>query len=372
MELPKHIFNALSNNKTSLGKHPSFPPDEEEAFLVNTALKYYSDLLKDTEVVDVNEMRNKLSKLLTECISIERKNKNLLEQLATKVVTEMFNLPEDTIEIELELTDNIDTSKQRDLPEKTEGFTFDSISDMEQLTDEIYKRRLLNALVCGAAIRYSENVDTYLSDLFNINQDLPALYSKILKYNKILLFLEKEAYITDEEQSTEAGTVDVIVGNGDNSSIKISAKGIITPILIEEVIKGIFEVAILHGLPKDRKKAEYIVKKSDFKLAEVWDSRLGLMLWNIIEGCLKTEVEPNFLLMSLSELPVDEFNDTMKEVFACTAKGIEKLNEIAKDINHSKEQDKFNSYIKTKNDEVPLEDGYFESQELIVDDLSVI
>ena len=31
--LPKHIKKSIANNRTSLGEHPSFPPDEEEKFL---------------------------------------------------------------------------------------------------------------------------------------------------------------------------------------------------------------------------------------------------------------------------------------------------------------------------------------------------
>ena len=30
--LPKHILEALKQNKTSLGEHPSYPPEEEEKF----------------------------------------------------------------------------------------------------------------------------------------------------------------------------------------------------------------------------------------------------------------------------------------------------------------------------------------------------
>ena len=29
-KLPKHILEALKQNKTSLGQHPSYPPDEED------------------------------------------------------------------------------------------------------------------------------------------------------------------------------------------------------------------------------------------------------------------------------------------------------------------------------------------------------
>ena len=42
--LPKHILEALKENKTSLGEHPSYPPEEEEKFIVNLVTNTFNAL----------------------------------------------------------------------------------------------------------------------------------------------------------------------------------------------------------------------------------------------------------------------------------------------------------------------------------------
>ena len=44
-----------------------------------------------------------------------------------------------------------------------------NIEDMNNLTNEIYKRRLLNALIIGAAAYYAENISFYTNELNHIN-----------------------------------------------------------------------------------------------------------------------------------------------------------------------------------------------------------
>lgn len=91
----------------------------------------------------------------------------------------------------MKLVDNIDVKDERLVPEKTVNYTFDDIDDMNQLTDEVYKRRMLDSLVSGASIVYSEKMKYYLQGLFEINDELPSLYKKIFELNGILLYLEK-------------------------------------------------------------------------------------------------------------------------------------------------------------------------------------
>lgn len=366
-QLPKHILNALQNNQTSLGEHPAYPPEEEETFIVNAVANKFTELCANKEITDIEQLKNELGKLIRQCRQIEENNTSALEELCMDIVTELFSIPEDTIQIDVKLVSEVNNDNQRLLPEKTEDFSFDSIEDMNYLSGEIYKRRMLNALVVGAAIYYSNNISTYIKELFEIDSELPALYKKILKYNELLLFFEKDK-LTEDDGTIEAGKVDVTMDMPQNM-VKIEAEGIMFPILLEETIKGVFELAIAHGLPEDRKKTEYIIKKSDFKLAEIWDMRLGITLWDIIVKQIEglNTVEPNFFLMTLSELPSDKFNDCLREVFGKTKRGQRILQNIIEKILSEKDKDEFNDFIRQGNDGFQIEDGYFTSEELIAD-----
>lgn len=372
MKLPSYIINALSDGKTSLGQHPSFPPEEEEKFTVGLVNNYFEQLTDDIDRTDVDTLKSELSKALTDCKKIEDKHIEDLEKLCADTVNELFNIPDDTLKIEMNIVNDIDARDERLVPEKTVDFTFDDIEDMNRLTDEVYKRRMLNALVAGSAMYFSENISLYVKGLFEIDSDLPSLYKKIFKLNNILLYIEKDSF--NKEEMTDGGKVDVNISSPMNI-VEIKSQGVLMPILLEETIKGILELAISHGLPKDSAKAQYVISKSDFKLAEMWDMRLGLPLWNLITQTLEEQglgvdkVGANYLLMEIAKLGVEEFNYTLKEIFKQTRRGKQILSSIASSIIDRKDEDDFNEYMNSKNSETEVigDNEYYDPEELIAD-----
>ena len=371
--LPKHILKALKENKTSLGEHPSYPPEEEEKFIINLITNTFNTLSEKVGNKDYDTMKQELGQILEECKKLESKNREALEELCGSIINDLFKIPEDTIQIESKIVDKIDTSTERLIPEKTTDFSFDDINDMNNLTDEIYKRRLLNALVAGAAMYYTNNIGSYVKQLFEIDSDLPSLYKKALDYNNVLMFYEKDTF--NDKHSTNGGKVDVTISSNDTYPM-IKAEGLLFPILVEETIKGLLELAISHGLPKNSEKAKYVIGKSDFKLAELWDMRLGYCLWKLIAeeveecGYDMLEIGINFFLMELAEMNCETFNKSLQEIFAKTKRGKQIISEIVENIIYDKEQDEFDDYIQNKNDELVQinDDEYFTPEELMVND----
>lgn len=374
MELPKNILNIIASNKTSLGDNPALPPELEDKFLVFLVNDYYEGLLSHFDSIDVEELTNELSIAMSECKKIENNNIEALEKLCSDIVNEIFNIPNETLSIDMKLVDKVDTKQERLVPENTEDFSFDSIDDMSNLTNEVYKRRLLNALTIGAAMYYSEYVNAYSEEIAKIDERLPQLYKKILCINDMLMFHIKQR-ISDKQK--DGGNVDVYISDA-ATPVRIEAKGVLFPILLEESIKGMLELAISHGLPSEREKAEYVTSKADFKLAEVWDQRLGVPLWKrIVKVMREVDEKPldvglNFLFMELSQLPTKQFNSAMQEIFASTKAGKHIIKQISLNIRHNKDMDDFDDYMsahQTDKDEYPLNDGDFTSDELISDDL---
>lgn len=364
--LPKQILKDLRNGNTSLGDHPAFPPEDEEKYIIKLLSSKYLDVTDGIPINDIASLRAELGRMLTECVKREEPIKEALEKLSIKIVTDMFNIPEDTINIESNLVPSIDTSKQRMIPEKTDDFEFESIAEMRQLSNEVYKRRFINALVSGAALYYANDIKSYLSDLFSIDPEIAALYAKIIQYNTALMYCDDEGE-PDGKGSTEGGTVSVYVV-GDNIPVRIKAEGLIFPALLSELIKGILELAVLHGLPEDKKQAKYVMKKADFKYAELWDTRLGLPLWETIVNQLEHDVDPNFLLMELSMLDYDNFNDTMSEILCRSRMGKQRLNKLAQGIIKKQGEDDFNNFIDMKNAEFQINDACFTADELMDDE----
>lgn len=372
--LPENLLNIIRNNKTSLGEHPSFPPDGEDKFIVTLLTKYYDDLSGRVDVLDVRHLKNELSKCISKCKKIEIKNIQTLQSLCENIVTEFFDIPNETLRIEAKIVNHIDTKAQRMIPEKMEDYSFDDIDDINYLTNEIYKRRMLNCLIIGAATVYmKEMVLNHLKDLFQIDPDLPSLYKKIFDYNDLLLFHEKDNF--EQNKVTDAGKVDVFISSSDSYPI-IKSEGLLFPILLEETIRGILELAIANGLPKNREKAMYVIKKSDFKLAELWDMRIGIPLWNLIDKHIKENTDDvrsfglNFFFMELANLENNTFNTLLKETFANTKAGRIAIKYIIDQIQYKRDEDDFNDFIMSKNQTNVLNDDEecFSPDELINDE----
>ena len=66
--LPNYILDVLGQNKTSLGKHPSFPPDKDDNFITNLVQHTFDELRDKIDDIDYPTLKNELSKLLSKCL----------------------------------------------------------------------------------------------------------------------------------------------------------------------------------------------------------------------------------------------------------------------------------------------------------------
>lgn len=360
-ELPEHIATALVSKKTSLGDSPAFPPSND--FIKGLISSYYNELSESVEDKTTDAIVKELNETIVECQNEERKNRTALEKMCSDLVSNMFQIPEDTIKIELNLTDTIDTSDYRMLPEDSDDMVFDDIADMNNLGGEIHKRRMLNALIEGASETIAYDLSNYVKELFNINPALPALYTKIIKYSQYLMFEIDETKL--KNANNDSGTVRVVMKSAPDM-LEIKTEATLFPILLQNAIKGVLEVSILQGLPDNKDKAYYVMKKADYKLAEVWDSRFGVPLWkrlnDIVEN--KSETGLNFFFMELSMLPISIFNEVLQEAFVGTKKAKDMVGDICARILAEKEEENFHDYIEKNNDRYPIEDGFFTEDDL--------
>ena len=145
--------------------------------------------------------------------------------------------------------------------------------------------------------------------------------------------------------------------------ITIEAEGIIFPVLLEYAIRGILETASQRGLPEDMDQAQYIIDKADYRLAENWDMRLGIPLWGILKSLLEengddmTDVGPNFFIMELSQLPPENFNIVLQNMFKKTTKGRDLAKQLTDKILYNKEKDNFDNFVQVKNDKYAINDN---------------
>ncbi|MCD8207926.1 MAG: hypothetical protein LUD72_08330 [Bacteroidales bacterium] len=365
MKTPQEILDAIKKGETPIN-NDCFPYDGFAEKLVD---KYFQNLTEGKENIDVAKTAETMSRLITACQKIEARHKEELEKLACDKIVEMIKLPQDanTLEIEGLLVSGVDTKSVQQIPEDEDEISFDSLDDMDKLTGEVEKRRMLNVMICGAAEYFTSKIGDVAQDLFRIDPELPAAYLHILDINRILLYLGDE-----QDNTTEAGKVDVYLSSGDVAT-KVKAEAILWPILVQEGLKGVFELAISHGLPEERDKADYVLRKCDAMMFNLWDLRMGMPLWERIMKCVNASDSTldvsrvAYFLMLLSEMEYSDFKTFMKETLAITEKGKTLMAETIDTIEGNINQCEFDSYIRQEENGID-DDGYFDADELMGED----
>jgi hypothetical protein len=373
--LPSDIVSKINSHETSLGNNPAIPDIFDIPFLSKISNKRFENIKNTLKTigsindVESNDLHYALSELILKCKEIEKPFRSKLEKICYNYVISLFSIPEETIVFNLELNEAINTDKCNIFLEPIDGdenIELDDINDAMSFKKEIYKRRLLDAICMGAGMDLVKPIfDFYKSEIDNINPKLIKIYKEILLLNDYLLFTKEDLGITDENK-LQMGLVEVRLGN-DEFKTTIDAQGTIFPILVIETIRGLMELFISHGLPKDRKRTMELLNKTDFIKAEPWDMRLGPELWKLLSMSFNNidSKELPYLLKRISTLNVDKFNFLMKEVFAKTKKGKEIMsflcNKAKNDMDYNRFVDKMD---KMKLNNSLITDEYIHLNEL--------
>lgn len=367
--LPQFLFKLVKTHTTSLGDNEAFPTSDEYPFDYALLKKRYNevcDAIDDIglESLDEDYLMSELSSLVTKCKELETPVRDALERVCENAINKLFAIPEESINMSFKLVDKIKfKSAIRMRPESSDSlkYTFKDIADIDLSNKAIGKRRFIDALIQGASYVYANVEGLYIDDIDRINPELPRLYRRIRIINDFLLFTKKEEMSDDKPM--QGSYVETHLGI-DDAKTTIKAQGIIFPLLFHEAIKGLFELFSAHGLPQDREKAQYIIKKADFVLAEPWDLRLGVGLWRMIFGGVEDTNMIPYMFTSFVKIPTDEFNLSVKEILSNTEKGNEIINTLMADAEYDNGYQQFTNRINARNvDKSLIQDSYFTGAE---------
>lgn len=367
--LPQFLFKLVKTHTTSLGDNEAFPTSDEYPFDYALLKKRYNevcDAIDDIglESLDEDYLMSELSSLVTKCKELETPVRDALEKVCENALNKLFAIPEESINMTFKLVDRIKfKSPIRMRPESSDNlkYNFKDIADIDLSNKAIGKRRFIDALIQGASYLYANVEGLYIDDIDRINPELPRLYRRIRIINDFLLFTKKEEMSDDKPM--QGSYVETHLGI-DDAKTTIKAQGIIFPLLFHEAIKGLFELFSAHGLPQDREKAQYIIRKADFVLAEPWDLRLGVGLWRMIFGGVEDTNMIPYMFTSFVKIPTDEFNLSVKEILSNTEKGNEIINALMTDAEYDNGYQQFTNRINARNvDKSLIQDSYFTGAE---------
>lgn len=371
-DVSEKLVNCIEN-QGPFKDNEAIPTMDGISFVHKMAIKSY-DLAKkgvsdEFLALTVEEKKNLLSKITTRCQEIESANRKVLEKLCFNVVNKMFAIPNGVITFKCHLVNDV-SSKERDLrakPEDTPGMQYDSISEMKSLRKEVYKRRILNAIIMGMSLYYSKLPKQFIGEVYEIDPELPKLYNDFISLNLLTLYEQDSLPNITEQNKMQSGLVEVRVA-GVGKRTLIESYGTIFPVLLSESIRGFLELFASHGLPENKEAAEYIMKKTDNVESDVYNMIVGPGIWADVFLPLFDEVSIKYLPLwftKISELDGGEFCEIMQEVFGNTRSGTDIMQDLMRNVVDEIDYEDFEDSLAMKNmNKNMISDEYLTPEEL--------
>lgn len=287
LALPSHLINDIKMEETSVSMIDFFNNRNGKHYLEELVLDEFNNIKSsfgdDISNVTPDVINNKLNYLITKCIEKEEPIKNQLEKICFNIISEIFELPDNSFDFECHLMNEIHNNE---LPIHSEP-NINTIS----VTHDVQKRRFVNMLcVGGASYIVEKSKDLIYKHIGTIDEELPNLYERILKINELSLFVN-EVHLTDNDNKI-LGYCKVTLGN-DEYLTNIESYGVIFPILLYESIKGFMEVFGTYSLTDFENDNNHIMKIADALEFEPWDMRIGKNIFKKI--FLNTDIESKYL-----------------------------------------------------------------------------
>jgi ribosomal protein L31E len=355
----------LKNDRHSLSGSPVLPEGHENRFEETIMGERFNEVAKrykrafECDSIDNSDVMGKMMPLVYETMGLETKHRKELIELAIKMIREEYDMDEDAVEINAELTPHINMEGTKKNPKPiTVEMEFGNHDEMVNANKEVYKRRFLNAMTQGAAKKCNHMFHMADDELTDIDPRLANKYSKMMAAADYMYYI-----IPNMENGTNGGVVSVEFPTKSNPKAVINAQAMVLPVLIHELVKGVMEILSAHGLPQDKKTGEFVIGKADFLAAEPWDMRMGPGLW----GRFTNAIEPDdfhlkhHVYSEMAALPVDDFNYKMREVMANTAEGKKIIKDIVNEVNRSLQEEEYNQAmgdVDNQEEKISNEEGF--------------
>jgi hypothetical protein len=356
----------LKNKETTLSNNPAFPdvdkngiPDNFEELVASKRFKDVVERVKRyTGMTDISgqnafmQLQRALMGAVQRVMQIEAQNKDYFERLAVDLVKKEMGIT-DQFQFDAKLVGmgGIDQSRfqqkseepeeeevQAQFGQEAEEDLEDFMSAMEKFDLEKAKRRFINALIQGSSKKGHYMFELVSDELNRIDPQLLNLYGVLMSINDFIYWM-----MPDQTIQMMAGNPSSMAGKEEIDDTTdpptIKARGLFFPVLIHELIKGVMEVFGTHGLPDDPKSQQMIMGSTDTLPNEIWDLRLGPVIWEKFSQAYPSEVFDDdkkhiqhYLFARFSALDTKQFFAIAKQILSGDPKGEKFLQDMVNDI----------------------------------------
>jgi len=257
---------------------------------------------------NLQQVVQRSSELVPEIIEAENGYRDHLELLAADIVTKAYPII-DYANIKIDA--KIVTMGDLKIPEEPDEVSVDDTPpEAEQA-----KRRIINGITQGASIRGSFAFLLFRDYLDAFDEELVAKYNEILKLsfgiydddNAIAMLLAMIA----QQQNTPGGESEMVYDE-DEEQFVIKARAICFPMLVHEIVKGLYEIVGTEGFGADKEKNQAIVNTVDKLSNEPNDLRFGKFIYDAIsdiynDGNINDPRVRELLFSEIYKLSEEEF-----------------------------------------------------------------
>ena len=339
-ETPYHGFPAIPNMDRDFIELISSKRFKDSVDKVRTAMG-------DTRTIQgsnaLMQLMGTVGQAMQKLVMIQNQNKKQLEDLAIELVKNELGIPDDAMQFKAELVgqpmgaaEGMQSESEMPSEEEVEEL----MGDMENFNLEREKRRFINSLIQGAAFKGGHMYNLVKNEINDINPQLMNLYA-------VTQSLMEHAYWIFPNMEGMAGGGGGQMGQSEvdeeTDPPTVKAKAVTFPLLVHELVKGVYEIFGSHGLPDDPRQQEMILNAEDTLPSEIWDSRLGPIFWEKFMASYPIELFDedkkhiqHYLFMRFSALNAEEFMKVSKMILKGDPLGQQfiqgMVNEIVKDL----------------------------------------
>jgi hypothetical protein len=372
------IERKITSKETPFSKHPAMPKGDRD-FVELVSSKRFKDSVEKVRryLGNTNPIqgRNPLMNLmgmvmggLQQIIQIESRNKEYLENLAVDLVKKELGIPEGSLQFDAKLVHGgmgaaEGMRRTPDMPDEEDvEEAFKHKEDLEDFVDafekfnlEKAKRRFINSLIQGAAFKGGHMYVLVNQELNRLNPNLTNLYG-------VTQSLMEHLYWVYPDMESMAGSGGGQMGQSEvdeeTDPPTVKARATTFPLLIHELVKGVYEVFGTHGLPDDPRQAEMVLGAEDTLPAEIWDSRLGPVFWEKFQEAYPNELFDedkrhiqHYLFVRFSRLSAEEFMKIAKLILQGDPKGKQFIQRMVNEIVSDLKKQEFESGFPEDDDE---------------------
>ena len=355
------IERKLKTQEHPLGGHPAFPdvdkdgvPDNFEELLASKRFKDVVEKVKQATGLDtadpgaVMSMQPMFQRALMKTVQIESQNRKALEDLAVEVVKKEMGIPEGDLQFDAKLQKpslegmqpKPQKPKKKEPQFKNPEEELEAADRLEKFNLERQKRRFINSIIQGSSKKALYLYHLIRDKLDEINPELVNLYSLLMSVNDLMYWIMPDMDMrmaSGEGEDLGAGREELDL---ETDPPTIKAEGALFPVLVHELYKGVMEYVSAHGLPSDPSTAEDVIGMEDTLPAEVWDLRLGPVIWEKFRDAYPQELFDsqdrkrlqNYFYYKFVNLPAEQFIALAKEILSGSDKGKEIVKRMVDEI----------------------------------------